>query len=216
MLERAVIATVLLASTAWADPANVGPEMDALLDGMETLCGERYAGSLASRDSRHLYCIRAYSANCALSKGDSPRERQVLAHSCARASECPHCPGSEKSAARCVMEFKRYGSPSASARTTLNCERLLVDGMTHAGAPEADVQSVLMTDSGLMGRLPDCGSTRKAQKYRGYCMCVQRAEARTTITKQESTPTSRKAWEKEYQAALARAEAAGCDLVLTR
>ena len=47
-------------------------------------------------------------------------------------------------------------------------------------------------------------------------MCVERAENRTSMTKQAPAQASRKAWQKEYQAALAEAEAAGCDLVLTR
>ena len=67
-----------------------------------------------------------------------------------------------------------------------------------------------------MGQLPDCRSTRHRQMYRSYCMCIERGEAPPMRDRQADTPTSRKAWEKEYQAALAKAEAAGCDLVLTR
>ena len=215
MLKRAVVAAaVLLAFNAGA--ANVDPELDAVLDGMEMLCGERYAGPLDSRDRGHLYCIRAYSATCALKNGDSPREQQVLAHSCARNAECPHCPGAQKSAASCVIEFKRYRPTSAFAETTRNCERHLVDGMTRGG-PEMDVFTALIRDP-RNALLPACESARDREKYRSYCMCMDRPgpPTRTRSTERGAAPASREEWQRRYQTALAEAEAAGCDLVLTR
>ena len=218
MFERAVVAAILLASTAWADRENADPKVDAMLDGMETLCGERYAGSLDSRDRGHLYCIRAYTAHCALKKDENPRGRRALAQLCATVSECPYCSDSGKPTKRCVVEFKRYKRPRPVAQTTSNCERLLVDGTVIPGGQESDidmeVRRVLIREHG--GLAPNCAFSKDSRKYRRYCMCLERAETHATLEKQEHSRASRKAWQKEYQAALARAEAAGCDLVLTR
>ena len=218
MFGRAVVAAMLLASTALADRENADPKMDAMLDGMETLCGERYAGSLDSRDRGHLYCIRAYTAHCALKKDENPRERRTLAQSCSTVSECPYCPGSVKPTKRCVVEFERYKRPRRVAQTNSHCERSLVDGIAMPGGPDSDidmeVRRVLVSDRKLGGMLPNCATD--FSKYRRYCLCLERAETQATLEKQEHSRASRKAWEKEYQAALARAEAAGCDLVMTR
>ena len=218
MFGRAVVAAMLLASTALADRENADPKMDAMLDGMETLCGERYAGSLDSRDQGHLYCIRAYTAHCALKKDENPRERRTLAQSCSTVSECPYCPGSVKPTKRCVVEFERYKRPRRVAQTNSHCERSLVDGIAMPGGPDSDidmeVRRVLVSDRKLGGMLPNCATD--FSKYRRYCLCLERAETQATLEKQEHSRASRKAWEKEYQVALAEAEAAGCDLVLTR
>ena len=216
MLERIVIAAILLASNAWAD---ADPNMDAMLDGMETLCGERYAGSLDSRDGGHLGCIRAYSAHCALKKGADPRARRALAQVCATVPECPHCSVSGKSAKRCVVEFERYKRPHRIAETKSNCERILVDGVSISSGPDSDIDmdvraALSRRNAEFGGLLPNCATD--FSKYPRYCLCLQREQARPTLGKQEPARTSRKAWEKEYQAALAKAEAAGCDLVLTR
>ena len=217
MFGRTVVVSVFLAFIAWSDGANADPELDAMLDGMERLCGEGYAGPLASRDRNHLRCMRAYTTHCALKSHENPLERGALVRLCKSIPECPHCVGAAEPAERCVVEFKRYERPSPFAtKTGEKCERYLVDGMAHPGAPEADVLGTLSRDPNLMGQLPDCWSASDRRKYRSYCMCVERERNRSGLDRQGDAPTSRREWEKEYQAALARAEAAGCDLVLTR
>ena len=134
MFGRVVVVSMLVALIAGADEANANPELDAMLDGMERLCGERYAGALESRDRNHLRCMRAYTAHCALKGRENSIERGALTQLCKSIPECPHCAGAAESAERCVIEFKRYKRPRRSAELEPNkCERYLVDGMAFPG-----------------------------------------------------------------------------------